>query len=82
MKKEVKSFETKLRKTGSAAGVTIPAEFLRKLGFEIGDMLQVSIEGEGLQVRKIDAEFDLFMAQYLIIEDRFSSAFLKLTAER
>lgn len=68
-------FETRLRKTGSAAGVTIPAEFIRLLDLEIGDTLRVSIDGDGLQVRKVDSEFDNFMALYVVIEDRFTPAF-------
>ncbi|WP_169566605.1 AbrB/MazE/SpoVT family DNA-binding domain-containing protein [Sneathiella limimaris] len=64
VKKDLNPFETKLRKTGSAAGVTIPAEFLRHLGYEIGDTLRVTIDGDGLAIRKIDPEFDDFMALY------------------
>lgn len=71
-------FETRLRKTGSAAGVTIPAEFLRLLDLEIGDTLRVSIDGDGLQVRKVDSQFDDFMALYDIIEDRFTPAFSRM----
>lgn len=78
MKKELDPFETKLRKTGSAAGVTIPAEFLRNLGYEIGDTLRVSLEGEGLQIRKIDPDFDAFMELYSHVQDRFAPALKKL----
>lgn len=68
-------FETRLRKTGSAAGVTIPADFLRRLGFEIGDTLRVILDGDGLQIKKIDMEFDSYMELYATVEDRFAPAF-------
>ncbi len=71
-------FETRLRKTGSAAGVTIPAEFLRLLQYEIGDTLRVSVDGDGLQINKIDNEFDQYIEMYESIEDRFLPAFQKL----
>lgn len=71
-------FETRLRKTGSAAGVTIPAEFLRLLVLEIGDTLRVQIDGDGLQIKKVDTDFDEYMDLYAVIEDRFSPAFKKL----
>ncbi len=71
-------FETRLRKTGSAAGVTIPAEFLRILGLEIGDTLRVQIDGDGLQIKKVDTDFDDFMELYTVIEERFGPAFKKL----
>ncbi|WP_025897364.1 AbrB/MazE/SpoVT family DNA-binding domain-containing protein [Sneathiella glossodoripedis] len=78
VKKDLEPFETKLRKTGSAAGVTIPAEFLRHLGYEIGDTLRVKIEGDGLQVRKIDPEFDEFMALYEPIETHYRPSLKRL----
>jgi len=78
MKKNLDPFETKLRKTGSAAGVTIPADFLRKLEYEVGDTLRVSVDGDGLQVKKIDVEFDAYMELYSFVEDRFLPALKKL----
>lgn len=71
-------FETRLRKTGSAAGVTIPAEYLRQLGIEIGDTLQVEIEGDSFRIRKVDQEYDQFMEFYSLIEDRFAPALKEL----
>ncbi|MFT6557930.1 MULTISPECIES: AbrB/MazE/SpoVT family DNA-binding domain-containing protein [Sneathiella] len=65
-------FETRLRRTGSAAGVTIPAEFLRQLGIEVGDTLQVEIDGESFRIRKLDQDYDLFMDLYEFVEDRFA----------
>ena len=75
---DIQPFETRLRKTGSAAGVTIPAEYLRRLAIEIGDTLQVEIEGDGLRVRKLDRDYDAFMALYTFIEDRFAPALREL----
>lgn len=77
-KKDLDPFETKLRKTGSAAGVTIPAEFLRHLGYEIGDTLRVGIDSDGLQIRKIDPEFDTFMELYDQIENHYKPALKRL----
>ncbi len=71
-------FETRLRKTGSAAGVTIPAEFLRLLGIEVGDTLQVEIEGDGFRIRKLDRDYDIFMDLYSFIEDRYRPALHQL----
>ena len=42
--KKPEGFETKLRKTGSAVGATIPAEFLRQLDLKAGDKVTVSVE--------------------------------------
>lgn len=78
MKKTVEPFETKLRKTGSAAGVTIPAEYLRQLSYEIGDTLRVNLESDGLRITKIDDEFDNFMELYDFVEARFSPALSRL----
>ena len=78
MAKDRKIFETKLRKTGSAAGVTIPAEFLRHLGYDIGDLLRVSLADQGLQIHKVDPEFDAFLKLYEQVEDRFSPLLKRL----
>jgi antitoxin component of MazEF toxin-antitoxin module len=77
-KKELEPFETKLRKTGSAAGVTIPAEFLRHLGYEVGDTLRVQLDSDGLQVRKIDPEYDDFMALFDTIETHYRPSLKRL----
>jgi len=77
-KKQLIPFETRLRKTGSAAGVTIPADFLRSLGYEVGDTLRVAIDGDGLQIRKVDPEFDAFTGLYSMVEDRFLPALKQL----
>ena len=79
--KSLDPFETRLRKTGSAAGVTIPAEFLRNLGYEIGDTLRVTVEDQSLRIRKIDQEFDAYMNLYSHLEDRFFPAFSKMVKE-
>ncbi|MBL4741115.1 MAG: AbrB/MazE/SpoVT family DNA-binding domain-containing protein [Sneathiella sp.] len=76
--KNLDPFETRLRKTGSAAGVTIPAEFLRNLGYEIGDTLRVTVEDQALRIQKIDQEFDTYLDLYSHIEDRFTPAFSKM----
>ena len=78
MKKDASVFETKLRKTGSAAGVTIPAEFLRHLGYDIGDQLRVTLADQGLQIQKVDPDFDAFMKLYDQVEDRFDPLFKRL----
>ena len=77
-KKDLEPFETKLRKTGSAAGVTIPAEFLRQLGYEVGDTLRVQLDTDGLQIRKIDPEFDAFMSLYDQVEGHYHPALKRL----
>lgn len=77
-RKKPVTFETKLRKTGSAVGATIPAEFLRQLDLRAGDKVSVTIDEDGLRILKSDPEFDADMAQYEIIEDRFAPAFQKL----
>ncbi|MEH6404829.1 MAG: AbrB/MazE/SpoVT family DNA-binding domain-containing protein [Sneathiella sp.] len=79
--KSLDPFETRLRKTGSAAGVTIPAEFLRNLGYEIGDTLRVTVEDKSLRIRKIDQEFDAYMNLYFHLEDRFTHALSKMVKE-
>jgi antitoxin component of MazEF toxin-antitoxin module len=78
MKKDLAPFETKLRKTGSAAGVTIPAEFLRHLGYDIGDTLKVSVDEQNLKICKSDPEHDLFIDLYERITDRYLPLYLKL----
>lgn len=72
------TFETKLRKTGSAVGATIPADFLRQLELKAGDKVTVSVDEGGVKIVKSDPAFDSDMAHYEIIEDRFSPAFRKL----
>jgi len=79
--KSLDPFETRLRKTGSAAGVTIPAEFLRNLGYEIGDTLRVTVEDQTLRIRKIDQEYDAYMDLYSHLEDRFTHAFSKMVKD-
>ena len=76
--KKPEGFETKLRKTGSAVGATIPAEFLRQLDLKAGDKVTVSVEEDGVKIVKSDPDFDADMAQYDVIEDRFAPAFRKL----
>ena len=76
--KKTDGFETKLRKTGSAVGATIPAEFLRQLELQAGDKVIVSVENDSVKIVKSDPEFDADMAHYDIIEDRFAPAFQKL----
>ncbi|MEX1036011.1 MAG: AbrB/MazE/SpoVT family DNA-binding domain-containing protein [Sneathiella sp.] len=76
--KKPAGFETRLRKTGSAVGATIPAEFLRHLDLKAGDEVTVSIEENGVKIIKSDPEFDADMAHYEVIEDRFAPAFRKL----
>jgi len=76
--KKSDGFETKLRKTGSAVGATIPAEFLRQLELKAGDKVTVSVEDNGVKIVKSDPEFDADMAHYEMIEDRFAPAFRKL----
>ena len=58
--------------------MTIPAEFLRHLGYEIGDTLRVAVDGDGLQIRKIDPEFDGFMELYDQIETHYKPALKRL----
>ncbi|USG61399.1 AbrB/MazE/SpoVT family DNA-binding domain-containing protein [Sneathiella marina] len=72
-------FETKLRKTGSAVGATIPAEFLRQLNMQAGDKVNVRIEENGIKIVKSDPAFEADMALYDVIEDRFAPAFKKLS---
>ncbi|TNE35327.1 MAG: AbrB/MazE/SpoVT family DNA-binding domain-containing protein [Alphaproteobacteria bacterium] len=71
-------FNTRLRKTGSAVGATIPAEFLRDLNMQEGDQVTVSIEENGVKIVKSDPEFETNMTHYDVIEDRFAPAFRKL----
>ncbi|MGC9969449.1 MAG: AbrB/MazE/SpoVT family DNA-binding domain-containing protein [Bryobacteraceae bacterium] len=41
----------KLIKHGHSRGITIPVEFLRKLGWGIGDLVTVDLEDRTLSVR-------------------------------
>ncbi|HCR66349.1 MAG TPA: AbrB/MazE/SpoVT family DNA-binding domain-containing protein [Oceanicaulis sp.] len=72
------SFKTKLRKTGSAVGATIPAEFLRQLDLKAGDKVTVNVEEDGVKIVKSDPAFEADMTHYDVIEDRFAPAFRKL----
>jgi antitoxin component of MazEF toxin-antitoxin module len=43
----------KLIKHGHSKGITIPVEFLRKLGWIVGDLVTVDLEDRSIRVRHL-----------------------------
>jgi antitoxin component of MazEF toxin-antitoxin module len=74
----IPGFETKLRKTGSAVGATIPADFLRRLGLKAGDKVTVGIDGEAIKIVAHDPDFAADLILYDMIADRFAPALRQL----
>ena len=72
------SFETKLRKTGSAVGATIPADFLKRLGLKAGDKVVVGIEGKAIKIVAHDPDFAADLALYDMIAEHFAPALRQL----
>jgi antitoxin component of MazEF toxin-antitoxin module len=72
------TFETRLRKTGSAVGVTLPAAILRHVGLQTGDKVTVGADGDMITILRTDPNHEADLALYQAIEDRFSPAFSQI----
>lgn len=52
----------KLTKIGNSTGVILPRELLAKLQAEVGDSLTVVETGQGIELRRLEDDFEAQMA--------------------
>lgn len=69
-----------LTKWGNATGVRIPQSFLKQLGLEAGDKVNVTLEKNGLVISKKDPSLEDMLAGYTALnrhEEHFKESYGK-----
>ncbi len=70
--------QIKLRQVGNSVGATFPKEILDKFGLKSGDMLNVVVTSEGIQLIPYDSNFQETLLAYKEGAAKYRNAMRKL----